>query len=156
MSEERKIVLVKRGCQNSESPLVVIVRHSNAHVRLRPAVYIKGQTTLQRRFFEGAVPLIQEQEVRIRVIGDKNIDLAILVEVIGDGGKTVRGIQIAEAGLLRHIAERTVTVVVIQHAMFTFQSDRAAKDLQTQVFADGCRFSKRKRVDLDITSYKQV
>src|SRR5205823_5195708 len=95
---------------NSESPLVVIVRHSNAHVRLRPAVYIKGQTTLRCRFFEGSVPLIQEQEVRIRVIGDKNIDLAILVEVIGDGGKTVRGIQIAEAGLLRHIAERTVTV----------------------------------------------
>ena len=58
------------------------------HARLRLALVVVGRAGGLGGVVEGAVAPVEEEEIRVHVVGDVNVDQAIAVRVGGDGARS--------------------------------------------------------------------
>ena len=86
-----------------------------------------GHAAFQGGLLKRAVPLVQEQKIRVGIVRHKEIDLAVLIEIVKHGREAMRDSSLAQAGPVGDIGESAVAVIVIQHAMASLQADGAAK-----------------------------
>src|SRR5258708_6672703 len=64
------------------------------------------------------------EEVRGRVIGDKNIDQTVFVKIAADHSQAVVAVWIRNSSFLRNVAEGAVAVVVIERIAGAGQTSR--------------------------------
>ncbi len=91
MLKQREVVLRERCCYQRQAPLGVQIPNRDAHVGLHAAVAINSDAPRQSGLFERPIPLVKEQQVRIGVVGDEQIQLAVLIEVLKHRCKAVSG-----------------------------------------------------------------
>ena len=73
--------------------------------------------------------------VGLAVVGDKQIELAVVVEVGPDRGQAVAMLWILDSGLLRDIGEGAVPIVVVEIVGRSLQAARPALHIDAHVFA---------------------
>src|SRR4029078_7329758 len=89
----------------------------------------------ERLSYERAVLLVDVEEVGGGVVGDVEIGPAIVVEVEPRDAQGEVAARIGHAGLLRHVGELAVAVVVEEEIAFTLQAARPALHRDAAVFA---------------------
>src|ERR1700722_15900790 len=82
--EQRKVVVEEGGGENADAPAIIKISYGHAHIRLRPPIGVHGNSAFQTRFFECTVALVYKQKVRIGIVSHKQIDLAIVIEIVED------------------------------------------------------------------------
>ena len=89
---------------------------------------------------EGAVALVEEEEVRVHVVGDVEVDLAVAVEVGGDDAEAV-AVGPADARRVGHVGEGAVAVVAVEEVLGRPDRPRRAEEPDVRVVAadDGRR-----------------
>ena len=76
------VVLVGEvGDEELGKAVAVDVLGVDAHARLRLAVHVVGGARELGGVVEGAVAAVEEEEVRVHVVGDVEVDQAVVVEV---------------------------------------------------------------------------
>src|SRR5205807_3743313 len=86
---------------------------------------IYGCSSFNSNFAQSPVTLVVEKKFANGVIGNHNVNAAIMVEV-GDGDPQPFAFEFGEAGLLRDIGEMTFAIVVIQDRRDAVENVRAA------------------------------
>src|ERR1035438_4929011 len=110
----------------------------------------------RRVLFRSAVPLIQEQEIPVRIIGHEKIDLPVLIEIVEHGSESVRRLHVTESSALGDIGESAIAIVVIKRAAASFETDGTAKPRDVQVGTNRRRLFERERVNVNIAGYVQI
>ena len=77
-----------------------------------PALVERGARGLGG-ILERSVSLVEEEEVRVHVVGDVEVDPAVAVEVGGDDAEAV-AVGAADARLVGHVGESSVAVVAVE------------------------------------------
>ena len=75
----------------------------------------KSTTAFERNILKGCVALIDPKLILPAIIGDKNIDKMIVIEVRAHNSHSCSESRI-DTSFFRHIAERTITVVTIKNS----------------------------------------
>ena len=107
--EKREGLLVERDISDAGIAVVVKVPEVEAHARDECAFFRQGSVGLKRNLFE-PVAEVMEEEVVLRVVGDKQVGFAIEV-VIGDAHAHTLADVIADTPLRRDVLECAVALV---------------------------------------------
>src|SRR5882762_8184401 len=102
------------GDDNTEAAGLKVIAQGNAHVGLFDAILTDGDAGEKRNVLKVARAVVAIEIVRLAVISDEKVEVAVLVEVGPDSGeaKTIFGIR--DASETGDVRERAVAVVVVQ------------------------------------------
>ncbi len=89
------------------------VRRVGAHACFGAAFFAEAGAGCVRHVLERPVALIDVKKVSLRVVGDKYVRPAVIVQVDGDNGEAL-AVFIGEAGFFGYVAERAVAIIVIE------------------------------------------
>ena len=103
---------VEMGDVDIEQAVAVDVGGVDAHAGLVAAVLACGQPGDQRHILEGAVAIVEEEEVGPGVVGDGDVGPSVVVEVGEHHAHAFRFGQ-ADTRLVAHVGEGAVVVVVV-------------------------------------------
>ena len=78
---EGAVLVGEVGDEQLGKAVAVDVLGIDAHARLGHAVDVEGGSRDLGDVVEGAVAAVQEQEVRVHVVGDEDVDQAVVVDV---------------------------------------------------------------------------
>ena len=84
-----------------------------AHARLRLTVFIQRDSTFQPNFGKRSVLIVAKQEIGGGIIGDINVDKAVIIEVQSRNAKTLAA-NTGDAALLACVCEAASAFVVIE------------------------------------------
>ncbi len=108
---EAEEFLIDVGDEQVLPAVAVVVGGVNAHPRARRARVAEGHARGQADLLEPAAATVHEEEVGHRVVGDEEIEQPVVVHVGRDRGERLAE-RLRDAGLLAHVRERPVAVVV--------------------------------------------
>ena len=86
---ERVVLVGEVGDEQLGQAVAVDVLGVDAHARLRLALVVEGGARGLGGVLERAVALVEEEEVRVHVVGDVEVDPAVAVEVGRDDAEAV-------------------------------------------------------------------
>src|SRR4029078_13406996 len=132
---ERVVFLGEVGHEEAEAARVVVVAERDAHAALLGAVFADGDAERERLLLESAVLLGDVEEMGGGVVRDVEIGPAVVVEVEPRDAQAEVAARIGHAGLLRHVGELAVAVVVEEEIAFPLQAARPALHRDAAVFA---------------------
>src|SRR5260370_1508870 len=92
---ERFVVVGKRGDEKVEFAIAIVIAHADAHGSLRTAFFIDGKAAEVADVFEGAVVAIAIEVVGRGIVGDEEIEPAVIVETTEARSETVAPSTIA-------------------------------------------------------------
>src|SRR5216684_7711690 len=107
----RKHLTVYIGYEQIHPPIFVEVRGIHAHAGASPAVGAVGHARISRSIFESAVASIHEEKVRHGVIANKEVEMAVVVEISSHYAPCLPEI-IGDARRLADICESSIAIVV--------------------------------------------
>ena len=114
------------GDGDAHRAVVQIISDGNTHVRLLEAILADGDTGVEGDLFEVAVAIVAVEVVRLAIVGDEEVELAIVVEVGPDGGETEEVLGIVDAGGFGDLGEGAVAVVAVERVGRTLEAARTA------------------------------
>src|SRR6185369_1685376 len=91
--------------------VVIIIAGGHAHAALLAAVLVDGGAGAEANLFERAVSFVSVVEIRRRVVGDKDVDQTIVIEIAREDAETVITVGVRNARLFRDVGESAVAVV---------------------------------------------
>ena len=125
--------LVREVADDEAGPAAaVVVGGVDAHARARDAGFVERDAGRHADVREGAVSLVAIQLVRLRVVGDEQIEPAVGV-VIDQGDAERFGRRVIETGAMRDVLERPVPLVPEQRRALAFVGFRRAIGLRLAV-----------------------
>src|SRR5262249_45632293 len=113
ISEQREALVRNRRDEKILPTVVIHVSCVYAHGTEGLAVVVKCDARLQSHFLKSPTALISKQEIRGGIVGDKNVQQAVIVEVKETDSHPFANVG-AYSGALRYVSEGPVTVVVIE------------------------------------------
>ena len=87
--------------KRSSRPLLLVVADGDAHGRGFAAILVQRVAGGVAVVFEGAVAFVDVEVVGRGVVGDQQVDFAVVVQVDEDGGEAVVAVGVADAELFR-------------------------------------------------------
>src|ERR1041384_517951 len=90
---------------------VKIVAERDAHIRLFESILVGRNTRGERYVFEFPFAIAPVQVIRLAVVGDEKIELAIVVKIGPDCRQAIAMFWIVHSGFFRYIGEGSVSVV---------------------------------------------
>src|SRR5205814_5784582 len=97
----------------------------HSHPGARSSLGAVADVCLQSHLFEASAALIHKQEIGYGVIGDEEIHAAIVVDVRGNDAPGFAE-MLRYSGLLTHVGESSVAIVVEQPTRHRFEDSRNA------------------------------
>ena len=95
------VVMIKRvvfvgevGDEDVELAVVIVVAGGHAHAALLAAVFIDRGARSEPDLFKRAVAFVAVMKIRRRVVGDEDIDQAVVVEVAGEHAEAVITVRV--------------------------------------------------------------
>ena len=123
---ERRGVAGEVGLEDVDAAVAIVVADGDAHARLRPAVLAVGAAGLEPDVGQRAVAVVAIERARARVVGDVEIDPAVVVEVEGADAEAVGAAGRRDPRGDGHVGERPAADVAIEHVLRAGQA-RAAR-----------------------------
>ena len=96
---ERVVVVVEIGYEQVEPPVMVVVAYCYAHASLLAAVLVDCRARRKSDLLKRAVPVIVVEEIRRRVVSDKNINQTVSVKVAANDSQPIITIRVRDASL---------------------------------------------------------
>src|SRR5262249_5370268 len=112
---QREGFLVDVGDKEILPPIAGHIRGVHAHSRARFAVLAIGDAVFEPSFLKGLSLTVDEQEVLQRIIGLKNVEEAIVINIRCHSSKALTE-GVCNSCRTAHVCELTVSVVVEQPA----------------------------------------
>src|SRR5215218_5767265 len=97
--------------EDVELAVVIVVARSHAHTTLLATILVHGSAGAKPNLLERAVALVSVMEIRRRVVGDKDVDQAVVIEIAGENTETVISVRIRDARLFGNVRKSAVAVV---------------------------------------------
>ena len=119
------------------APVVVVVAHGHAHVRLLVARLVEGGAGGVADVLERAVAAIAVEVVGRGVVGDEEIELAVVVVVEERDAEAVEAGGVRHARARAHVREAAAPVVVEEVVALALQPARSAHHGLAAVLAVG-------------------
>ena len=135
---QRVVVVGEVGDVEVEEAVVVIVAQCHAHPRLSLAVFIVSGAGQHADLPERSIPLVLKQKVCHRIVGDIQVQVAVVIEIAPDRAQAI-GRRHRHSRGTSHIREGAVTVVVIEHVRCREQALGSAMHPDAPVLAIGRR-----------------
>jgi hypothetical protein len=129
--KERLGVVSEGGEHEVEPAVAVVVAGVDAHAGLRPALAVHCDAGQEPDALEAPASQVVVQEVRIRVVGHEEVDLAVAVVVGRDDAEAVGLRGVREAGGRGSLDERAVPPVQEEEVLLARQPRRADHDVGT-------------------------
>src|SRR5262249_14184740 len=121
------VVVVGKSCDiKIHLAVAVEITDRNSHRSLLAAVFAQRKTGQITYILKCPVMTIFVEIVRHRIVGDKKIDPAVVINVNENRSETVVSMRIGNTRFLADIREGSVAVVVKQMIAFSLKSSRAA------------------------------
>src|SRR5207302_3617402 len=124
---------------DAHAALVLIVAHCKPHVGLLDAILAERYSCLRCDLLEATAALIAIEIIRLPIIGDKEVELAIIVEVRPHRSQAEVVLGVVDPGLCTHLCKRAITVVVIDRVGRSLHPARAALHSDLVILARPCR-----------------
>src|ERR1044072_1259056 len=118
------VIVVKIGDKQIEVAVVIVVGNGYTHGALFAAVLVHRRAGKKPDLLKRTIAIILVEEIRRRVVGDKNIYETVLIEVATDHTHTIIAIRIRHAGLFSDVGERAVAFVVVKRVAISGQTSR--------------------------------
>ena len=125
VAEQRVGLADQMGDEEIEIAVVVDVAGDHAHPRLGQPVQVVGRTQHHRVVDERAVALVDPEVVGIGVVGDVDVEPAVVVEVGGHDAET-GVLDAGDAGTAAHVLEATVSGVAVEEVVDAGERGRTA------------------------------
>ena len=122
---------VKIGDKNIAIAIAVVVADIHSHAVFGFAVEIKSHTRQHADIAKKTIPFVLPQHIGPLVIGDKEIQVAVEIEVLRYHAQAVIVVGHRDTRLLRHIDKVSSFFVAVEPVGSTGQTDRPAKDAQS-------------------------
>ena len=97
---EGGVLFAEVGDGEADAAVVDVVAEGNAHVGLLEAVFADGDAALEGDVLEVAVAIVVIEVVGLAIVGDEEVELAVVVEVGPDGGEAEEVVGVVDAGWL--------------------------------------------------------
>ena len=114
---ERVVFHGEVGDEQVDTSIAVDVGHIDAHSCLRCAFHVVSGTGRLGRIPESPVAIVEKQEVRMQIVADVEIGIAIIV-YIGSHHPLTSTSPVREPGRFEDIDERTVALVPVENIAF--------------------------------------
>ena len=134
---EDVVVVGEVGDVQVVAAVVVVVADGHAHVGLRPPVGVERRARGVADVGEPAAAEVAVDVVRPRVVGDEQIEPAVVVHVEPGDAEAEARLALGHAGGLGDVGERAVAVVVEQVIGRAGQAERPAHDRLAAIGAEG-------------------
>src|SRR6185369_3268795 len=119
-------VIGEHGDVEIHFAVAVVVPGGNPHGCLRQPCIGKSESGDITYILEGSVFAVAVQVARSRIVGHRQIEPPVIIYVNKDRGESVVILRVRNAGLLAHIGESTITVVVEEMVALAWQAARPA------------------------------
>jgi hypothetical protein len=96
----------------SNQPVLIVVGHCDSHAGLFLAVVVERRAGWGANLLEFAVPQVVKEQARLRVAGDVQVWIAVVVEIRSRDRKAVASRRLAEPARRRNILEVAASPVV--------------------------------------------
>ena len=133
---KRIVILRKIRHDQVQIPIVIIVAKIDAHAGLLPSVLAEGDSCLQSDLGKRLVSIVSKKEVGSGIIGDKQIQIAIIVIVTPHHPETIVFRRLGDPGLLGDIHELPISQVFVKPAGSGSQTARTTLHLKASKAAD--------------------
>src|SRR5216684_1594874 len=124
---ERGRVAGEVGLDQVEISVQIIVGGGNSHAGLRLAVGTQGAASLDGDVLKFPVLLVLIESAGRGIVGNINVGPAVVVEVGGEHSQTVGAVGTENSRSFGNVAERSVSVIVVENVLSSLQSGRAAR-----------------------------
>src|SRR5688572_5175557 len=138
--------------------VVIVIADPQPHPSLLPAVRIQRDSALETSFRERAVASVPEQKAGRGVARDVDIRPAVAIEVGSSRRERIIRLHRQYAGLLAHIGEGCVSVVMVQADPLLRKAIWSAKDRNPSANARGVLAANRNvvRIEIAVTHAKEI
>src|SRR5581483_1595792 len=132
----QRVVIIRKGCvvQIDGSPMHQIAC-GNSHRRSLAPTLVQRITARKAVVLKGAIALVDVEVVWRRIICDQQIRFAVTVHIDKQRSQPVVAVRIGDAGMLTHVSEGAIPVVVKEMIGFAVQPSRATHHLHTSELA---------------------
>ncbi len=150
ISIQRHVLIAEVADGDAHATLVLEVADRKPHVGLLNAILAEGYARLRSDLLEVTVTLIAIKIVRLPIIGDKEINLAVIVKVRPHGSQAEVVFAVLDPSLCSDLRKRAVAVVVVQRVRRSLQPARAALHGDVVILASLCRPEQRQIVEIEV------
>ena len=109
-----------------------------------------GNSGVVGNILEVARAIVAIEIIGLAVVGDEEIEMAVLIKVSPDGRQTEALLRIGNAGVFGDFREGAVAIVVVESVGETFEAARAALDVNAVVLAGFAGAEDREIVETDV------
>ena len=132
---KRFVVVGKGSDEKVELTVAIVIAEGDAHGGLGAAFSVDSETTVIAHIFKRAVATVAIEVVGCGIVGDDEVEPAVVVEVGENGSEAVAAFAVGEAGFETHVGKRAVAIVVEEMVAFADQSHGTAKNRDATVLA---------------------
>src|SRR5262249_35717060 len=130
ISIESGRVAGKVGLEDRQSAIAIDVGRRDAHSRLGFSIRSKRDSRFDSGVGEGSIMIVLEEGRRAGIVGHVDVGPTIVVEIAHKNTQTVGAFFAKNAGLLGHVGERSVAIIVEENVFTTYETRRATGDNQ--------------------------
>ena len=130
---ESFVVVGKRGDEQIQLAIAIVIAESDAHGGLRAALFAECETGCVADVLEGTVSAIAIEIVGAGIIGDGEVGPAVVVEVGENGRETVAKLRVGDARVKADVGEGAVAIVAEEMIGFTEKAEWAAENIHAAI-----------------------
>ena len=145
VSEERLVVGGEGSGVEIDEAVIQVVADGQAHAGLLKAILVQRKTGIEALIFKRAIPVVDVQIVRRRIVGDQQVDFAVVIDIDESSGKAVVMVLVADARLVAHVGEGAVSIVMKEMVRLALQSAWSATGIGPAKRAVGETYNIRTR-----------
>src|SRR5579859_4366532 len=133
---KRFVVVGKGGDEKVEFAVAIVIAEGDAHGSLGTAFFVDSETTLIAHIFKRAVATVAIEVVGCGIIGDDEVEPAVVVEVRENRSEAVAAFAVGDAGFETHVGKGAVAIVVEEVIGFADETDGTAEDIYSAILAN--------------------
>ena len=130
---ESFVVVGKRGDEEIQLAVAIVIAESDAHGGLRAAFFAKCETRCVADVLKSTVSAIAIEIVGAGIIGDGEVGPAVVVEVSENGREAVAKLRVGDGSVKADVGEGAVAIVVEKVIGFTEKAEWAAKNIHAAI-----------------------
>src|ERR1019366_393557 len=127
-----------------------IVAEGNTHIGQLEAALTHGYSGEKSHIGEVSIPVVVVEVIRLTVVGDKEIEMTVIVKVRPDGSQSEQPLRVIDPCLFGHIGKRPVMIVAVKIVRGPFQAARAALYVDSVILAGFPRTEQGKIVQAEV------
>src|SRR6185369_17371225 len=102
--------------------IVIVVTNGHTHAALLTAILVYSGACQKPDLFEGSIALVSVVEIWGRVVGNKDINQTVIIEVTRNDTQPVETVIVRHACLLTDVGECAIAVVPVKRVAGAFQT----------------------------------